>query len=229
MTKFLAILTFGLVNAGILQQKFGDHGHDVETSTSSGQTTITLSNTPYVDWTYQDTKTGSKVDFSAWVGLYRQGYLNTYNHPQPYSYTPISSYTQMLFTTAKDSKGNAVFAAPTDYSPIWSDSKSGGSYDTICWALVCPNGYVSMSDVFSKNTRSKPALSEYSCISENVVTKVTSTEVSWTDKGSGAKDSLTVYSYVGPEQFKRMRCYNSSNGAGGTDKNAFYYLNSYSF
>ncbi|MGB8920057.1 MAG: Vps62-related protein [Pseudomonas sp.] len=93
-------------------------------------------------------------------------------------------------------KGKAL-SRPDDFELIWKDSGSGSKKDGAIWRPIPPEGYVALGCVCS-NDHDKPSLNAVRCVRADLVTASKVNELIWSDKGSGAKQSVSVWSIAPP-------------------------------
>jgi hypothetical protein len=93
-------------------------------------------------------------------------------------------------------KGKAL-CRPNDFELIWRDSGSGSKRDGAIWRPVPPDGYVALGSVCS-NSHEKPSLNSIRCVRADLVTASSNSDPLWNDKGSGARQSISVWSAVPP-------------------------------
>ena len=92
--------------------------------------------------------------------------------------------------TVKDS---AQLAAPADWELIWEDKGSGARQDGSMWRAVPPgDGYRCLGSV-PQAGYDKPSLPNYRCVAAGLTEKIVTSALIWTDKGSGAKQPVTVF------------------------------------
>lgn len=93
-------------------------------------------------------------------------------------------------------KGKAL-SRPDDFELIWKDTGSGSKKDGAIWRPIPPKGYVALGFV-SSNDHDKPSLNAVRCVRADLVTASKVNELIWSDKGSGAKNSVSVWSIAPP-------------------------------
>ncbi|MBC3269541.1 Vps62-related protein [Pseudomonas sp. SWRI81] len=93
-------------------------------------------------------------------------------------------------------KGKAL-ARPDDYELIWKDSGSGSKKDGAIWRPVPPEGYVALGSVCSDG-HDKPSFNAIRCVRADLVIASASGEPLWSDKGSGARQSICAWGAIPP-------------------------------
>ncbi len=90
-----------------------------------------------------------------------------------------------------------LLAAPVDYERVWTDAGTGGHQEGACWRPVPPAGYKALGCVFTPNY-DKPTVSRLRCVREDYVQEGVIGEPIWSDRGSGAREDLCLYSVTTP-------------------------------
>lgn len=98
--------------------------------------------------------------------------------------------------SADPAKGSAL-RRPDDYELIWQDTGSGSKKDGAIWRPIPPQGYVALGSVCSDG-HSKPSLNAVRCVRADLLIASGLAESVWTDKGSGARQSISTWSAVPP-------------------------------
>ncbi|WP_456022786.1 Vps62-related protein [Pseudomonas protegens] len=93
-------------------------------------------------------------------------------------------------------KGKAL-RRPDDFELIWRDSGSGSKKDGAIWRPIPPEGYVALGSVCS-NGHDKPSLNSIRCVRADLLIASGTSDPLWNDKGSGARQSISVWSAVPP-------------------------------
>ena len=123
-----------------------------------------------------------------------------------YFYLPVAEQTYFIIggygTRMKDLTGadcvltvkdSALLTPPADWELIWEDKGSGARQDGSIWRAVSPgDGYRCLGSV-PQAGYDKPSLPNYRCVSAGLTEKVVTGTLLWTDKGSGAKQPVTVF------------------------------------
>lgn len=89
--------------------------------------------------------------------------------------------------------GRPAVAAPTSWTKVWDDEKSGGKHNGSFWRPTPPSGYVALGDVGGKQWNPNPMPSIW-CVREDLATlaKLKTSSI-WDDAGSGAKKDCSIW------------------------------------
>lgn len=98
--------------------------------------------------------------------------------------------------SADPAKGKAL-RRPDDYELIWKDSGSRSKKDGAIWRPIAPEGYVALGSVCS-NGHEKPSFNAVRCVRADLVIASGLSVPVWSDKGSGARQSVSTWSAVPP-------------------------------
>ncbi|WP_332765568.1 Vps62-related protein [Pseudomonas koreensis] len=98
--------------------------------------------------------------------------------------------------SADPAKGSAL-RRPDDYELIWQDTGSGSKKDGAIWRPIPPQGYVALGSV-SSDGRAKPSLNAVRCVRADLAIASGLNAPVWTDKGSGARQSISTWSAIPP-------------------------------
>ncbi|WP_025110931.1 Vps62-related protein [Pseudomonas sp. H1h] len=93
-------------------------------------------------------------------------------------------------------KGKAL-SRPDDFELIWKDTGTKSRKDGAIWRPIAPEGYVALGSVCS-NDHEKPSLNAVRCVRADLVIASNVNELIWNDRGSGAKQSVSVWSIAPP-------------------------------
>ncbi|MEU8764336.1 Vps62-related protein [Streptomyces sp. NPDC048659] len=138
--------------------------------------------------------------------------------------------------------GSDILQAPTGWSKVWDDDKSGADMWGSCWNANAPSGYMSLGPAFSSqahlNTYYAPGSGDgvdtFRCVREDYVHAATIGSRIWNDDGSGAQMDLACWNVVaipaGQDAWNdgstMLMAVNSYLGVGnyGTPSNTVYVL-----
>ena len=141
---------------------------------------------------WDDSGSGARDDVSIWKAEAPSGYL-------PVGHIVIRSHqkpSKAYVIKAVDGKADTdALVLPVSYDKIWDDSGSGAKSDVTIWRVLCPGGYVALSNVATNGN--KPSRDSIYCIK----IKYTSSrnwnwQKVWADHDSGAKDDVTIYEAI---------------------------------
>ena len=104
--------------------------------------------------------------------------------------------------TVKDS---AQLAAPADWELIWKDKGSGARLDGSMWRAVPPGDEYRCLGSVPQAGYDKPSLPDYRCVPASLTEKIITSALLWTDKGSGAKQPVTVFKLPRTGSFVAVR------------------------
>ena len=104
--------------------------------------------------------------------------------------------------TVKDS---AQLAAPVDWELIWKDKGSGARQDGSMWRAVPPGDQYRCLGSVPQAGYEKPSLPDYRCVPASLTEKVVTSSLIWTDKGSGAKQPVTMFKLPHTGSFVAVR------------------------
>lgn len=93
-------------------------------------------------------------------------------------------------------KGTAL-RRPDDYELVWRDSGSRSKKDGAIWKPVPPQGYVALGWVCSDG-HEKPSFNAVRCVRADLLTASGLSEAAWSDRGSGARQSISLWSAITP-------------------------------
>lgn len=135
---------------------------------------------------YADHGTGAKARLSTWKpevppGFFKLGDLATAGHGRP----------DGIVIVVRPIDVDAV-SAPDDYERIYADNGSGGAQDGSFWKPVCTIGYVGLG-LIAQGSHRKPSLSEMVCVQRKYTTFARVGDRIWDNKGSGARQQVTVW------------------------------------
>jgi len=85
--------------------------------------------------------------------------------------------------------------APYDYRQVWNDRGSGAYWDGAFYQPLCPSGYRALGHVAMRNHYEKPPTNAMRCVKGEYTMAGQWSEV-WRDRGSGARDDVTVWKAV---------------------------------
>ncbi|MEU9993704.1 Vps62-related protein [Streptomyces sp. NPDC048045] len=103
--------------------------------------------------------------------------------------------------TGKPAAGQKpALARPAGYEKIWTDVGTGSKYKGSIWRPLAPEGYVAMGCVVPKDTYDKPPLDAVMCVREDLTFGASAKQV-YTDKGTGGKIDLSVWSNIVPPSY----------------------------
>lgn len=118
------------------------------------------------------------------LGDYAQG-----NHGAPIG-------TSTIVRAVNDDPANPLIKAPTSFTQVWNDRKSGGDYDGSVWFPVPPDGYLSLGFVGQLGF-DPPTISNYACLRRDLVERADAGPLIWWDKDSGASLNVSLYQILG--------------------------------
>ncbi len=162
-------------------------------------------------WVYDDSGTGSNDDLTIWRA-------NLANSPgyQSLGDVAINGRHQPTSVIIAKESGDKL-KPPVDYSLIWQDSGSGGTYDMSVWRPLPPAGYTCIGSVTQLNY-SKPSTNLIRCVKNNLLVRGGPSKV-WDDSGSGANWDLGIWKNVAisqsgltPGTFKAERSHSNTGG-----------------
>ena len=130
---------------------------------------------------WDDSGSGSRDSVSIWKAEAPEGYMPVGHVVVKSRQKPSKSYA-IKATPQADSD---ALVLPVSYDKIWDDSGSGANKDVTIWRVICPGGYVALSNVATNGNR--PSHDSIYCIK----TKYTSSSNwhwagIWTDHKIGA-------------------------------------------
>lgn len=100
-------------------------------------------------------------------------------------------------TPSADPARGPALQRPDDFELIWKDTGSKSKRDGAIWRPIPPQGYVAMGSVCS-NDHEKPSLNAVRCVRADLVIASDVGELIWNDRGSGAKQNVSVWSATPP-------------------------------
>lgn len=135
---------------------------------------------------YANHGTGAKARLSTWKpqvpdGFFKLGDLAVAGHGAPHG---IVVAVRPIDLSAVDH--------PNDYERVYADTGSGGKQDGSFWKPVCPLGYVGLG-LIAQRSHKKPSLAEMVCVQRKYTTFARIGERIWNNKGSGARQKVTLW------------------------------------
>ncbi|MDY7229769.1 Vps62-related protein [Hyalangium rubrum] len=142
-------------------------------------------------WVYDDRGTGASDDVSIWRP-------NLSQHPGFYSLGDVAmpdgaGGPSPRMTFVVQGEGD-LLARPVDYTWVWSDWGSGGTYDGSFWEPVAPAGYTCLGSVGVLGYN-KPSTDLIRCVKSEYVLPANPNWV-WNDSGSGADHDVALWQAV---------------------------------
>ncbi|POR37266.1 DUF946 domain-containing protein [Tolypocladium paradoxum] len=159
-----------------------------------GDLRVTL--TSAYDWVWSDTGSGAARDATFWQPK-PQGTLRAVGSVGIGNYSDINGKRASLLVGVNPNKppvgGKPAVAAPTGYTLIWTDKKSGGRHNGSFWRPNPPSGYVSLGDVAQGNW-DMPRVDKVWCVRRDLVREAKYAPNSlWDDKKSGAEKDVSCW------------------------------------
>ena len=137
---------------------------------------------------WDDSGSGARDSVSIWKAEVPKDYMPVGHVVVKSRQKPSKSYV----IKATDKADSDALVLPVSYDKIWDDSGSGADKDVTIWRVLCPGGYVALSNVATNGNR--PSRGSIYCIK----TKYTSSRNwywagIWRDHQSGADADVTIY------------------------------------
>ncbi len=86
-----------------------------------------------------------------------------------------------------------LLATPIDWKLIWKDKGSGAKKDGSIWEAVLPDRNYKCLGSIPQIGYEKPNIPKYRCVHKNLVKKIVTKIIAWSDKGSGADVDATMF------------------------------------
>lgn len=161
---------------------------------ADGQPTIILQTISIYHWLWSSKGSGADECTISRPVLTQPGFWILGDHANNF-YGPGTGPT-IVATTRNDVANDPLIKAPVDWAEVWTDKGSGGDHKGAVWFPVAPDGYVALGYVVT-NGYSKPQGVTYGCLRMDQVQESTVTGVIWTDRKSGARKHVSLFSVEG--------------------------------
>lgn len=169
-------------------------------------------------WAYDDRGTGSDDDLT----VYRPDMSGADGYHSLGELAINGRHAPKTTFVVRDS--GDLLAPPTDYSLIWKDSGSGGTYDVSFWLPQAPAGYTCLGVVTQLNY-SKPSTDRIRCIKSDHVLRGVARKV-WDDSGSGADWDLGIWRAVSVgSKGLALNTFSGNRSHGDTGGDRYWVLN----
>ncbi len=87
-----------------------------------------------------------------------------------------------------------LLVTPVEWKQVWKDSGSGATNDGSFWQAIPPdNNYKCIGSVSQLGHNQKPDLPAYRCVHASLTSKITTSSIVWSDKGTGADKQVTIF------------------------------------
>ena len=145
---------------------------------------------------WDDSGSGSRDSVSIWKAEAPEGYMPVGHVVVKSRYKPSKSYV-IKATPQADSD---ALVLPVSYDKIWDDSGSGANKDVTIWRVLCPGGYVALSNVATNGNR--PSRDSIYCIKTKYTSSSSLSSSNWhwagiwADHKSGADADVTIYEAI---------------------------------
>jgi Skp family chaperone for outer membrane proteins len=114
-----------------------------------------------------------------------------------------------------------LLLSPIEWKQIWKDSGSGATKDGSFWQAISPdNNYKCIGSVSQLGHNQKPNLSSYRCVHKSLAEKITSNNIIWSDKGTGADKQVTIFGLPNTGAFTAVASRSSKTETYDLKKNA---------
>jgi hypothetical protein len=154
---------------------------------------VIVSTTSKYELEYKDEGSGADMDGAFYRPQTTTAFYIVGGYAQGNYSTPIGpSYIVMV---EDDDPSSPVLKAPVDYDLIWADNGSGADMDGSIWHPRPPDGYVTIGYV-AQTGHSKPSISNFRCIRQDIASSGKIGQLIWWDKGSGADNDLASYAIL---------------------------------
>ena len=90
-------------------------------------------------------------------------------------------------------QGSENLAAPIAWELIWKDKGSGARQDGSMWRAIPPGDDYRCVGHVPQEGYNEPNLPNYRCVYSSLTEKVVTSDLIWSDKGSGAKKKVTMF------------------------------------
>lgn len=161
-----------------------------EASTDVDTPILLVSTSSTYNLLYNDEGTSSDMDVSIYRATPPAGYFIIGDYAQG-DYNPPNGVSEVVMAV-NDDPMNPLLKSPLRYVQVWNDNGSGGDRDGSIWYPVPPSGYVSLGFV-AQNGYNPPLISNYRCVREDLVHRVSVGALIWNDVGSGSDLDVSVY------------------------------------
>lgn len=145
---------------------------------------------------YQDKGSGATLDATFWRPAPHPGFfilgdycVGNYDNPPAGNVVVVSS------------DNDTDLAAPVGFEQIWSDAGSGADWDGSLWKPIPPSDdYLALGHIAQRgnSTNDIPVVPYLRCVHKSlVVVGKASDKPVWSDKGSGAREDVSVWESKG--------------------------------
>ena len=145
-----------------------------------------------------------------------------YNPVVPPDYYIIGAFAQGNYWDPADcitavkpdnnSQSNQLLKPPAGWQLIWTDKNSGARMNGSIWRPVAPDkDYVCLGSV-AKQGYGNPDLPNYTCVHHCLVEALPAANYIWSDKGTGAKQNVSIYKLHNSNSFYAQSGYNRPDG-----------------
>jgi len=146
---------------------------------------------------WDDKGSGGKYDVTFYQPICEEGFY-------PLGSVAVGKYgnidNTMAVITVKEVPGTEALKPPLKYERIWCDKGSGAKLDGACWKPIPPQGYVALGHVFTNNWN-PPSLEAVRCVRKDLTYSGKLGNWIYDDRGTGAKEDLSIYQIVAPEEW----------------------------
>ncbi|MBM7774742.1 hypothetical protein JOD54_004946 [Actinokineospora baliensis] len=158
----------------------------------TGEPTLVVSTTSKFNWRWSDAGSGAHRSVTIWRPRPPEGFYYLGDYAQG-NHNGSPDTTAVIVKPVNDDLSNPLVKNPIGYRKVWSDSDSGGDHDGAIWYSVPPDGYVSIGCVVNRGYKKPERLYHLACIRVDWVEETSVGKSIWSDSGSDADDSVTLY------------------------------------
>lgn len=159
------------------------------------ETTLALDTASICNYTlaYEDKGSGGDQDVTFYTPQAPTGYYLIGGYAQGDYNKPSACVLAVKPSTASNAKANELLVPPAKWQLVWTDKGSGALKDGSVWHPVPPNNnYVCIGSVGQAGYNS-PSIPNYRCVHKCLVENVKVANYLWSDKGTGAENTISIY------------------------------------
>ena len=155
---------------------------------------------------YTDKGSGGDQDVTFYTPVLSSGYSMIGGYVQGNYWDPADC----VITVKPDNnpQSNQLLRLPSDWQQVWTDKNSGARMSGSIWHPVSPDpSYVCLGSI-AKQGYGKPNPVNYTCLHRCLIETIPSTNYVWSDKGTGASQSVSVYKLHNSNSYYALSGYN---------------------